>query len=164
MTTVACACVGVCGGHAADCATFTLRPAAVMLVTDGKKFRNNMPFADTIFAIFSYAIGINLAGFLAFALDKYCARNALWRMPERHLLTLAALGGSVGIVIGQRALRHKTWKQPFRTYLLLIVVIQVIVLLALCIPQVRNELWTFLQQTSSQQKPSQGALPRVTRH
>jgi uncharacterized membrane protein YsdA (DUF1294 family) len=107
-----------------------------------------MPFADTLLAITSYVIGINLAGFLAFAWDKHCARNGIWRVPERTLLTLAVVGGTVGVIVGQRALRHKTRKEPFRSYLLLIVAIQVIVLLALCFPKVRSALWTLLQQTS----------------
>lgn len=106
-----------------------------------------MAFADTVFfAITSYAIGINLTGFLAFAWDKYCARNGMWRVPEQTLLALAMIGGTVGVIVGQQALRHKTWKEPFQTYLLSIAVIQVIVLLALSLPQVRSALWMFLRQ------------------
>lgn len=106
-----------------------------------------MAFADTLFAIASYAIGINMAGFLAFAWDKHCARNGMWRVPERTLLTLAVAGGTVGVIVGQQALRHKTRKEPFRTYLLTIVVIQVIVVLMLCFPQVRSALPRILQGT-----------------
>lgn len=104
-----------------------------------------MSFADALFAVAAYAFAINLAGFLAFAWDKRCARKGMWRVPERTLLTLAAIGGTIGAVVGQRALRHKTHKEPFRTYLLSIVVIQVIVVIAsvaLCFPQVRNALGT----------------------
>lgn len=69
--------------------------------------------------------------FLAFALDKYSAVQGLWRVPEKTLLTLAALGGTPGAFAGQRVLRHKTQKQPFGTYLLLIAAAQAIGIAAL---------------------------------
>jgi uncharacterized membrane protein YsdA (DUF1294 family) len=101
----------------------------------------DMPLADVLLAAASYAAAINLASFLAFAWDKRCARKGMWRVPERTLLTLAAVGGSIGAVVGQRTLRHKTSKEPFRTYLLLIIVLQVAVAVALSFPQVRDALW-----------------------
>ena len=100
-----------------------------------------MPFADIAFPIATYLIVINGIAFVVFAWDKHCARNGAWRVPERNLLWLAAAGASPGVIVGQRILRHKTRKEPFRTYLLLIVVAQVVGLVALCFPQVRNSLW-----------------------
>jgi uncharacterized membrane protein YsdA (DUF1294 family) len=100
-----------------------------------------MPSADTLYAFAEYAIVINLVGFVAFAWDKFCARNGMWRISERTLLTLVVLGGTVGAVIGQQVLRHKTKKEPFRTYLLALVVIQTIGLVALCFPQVQSAIW-----------------------
>jgi uncharacterized membrane protein YsdA (DUF1294 family) len=99
---------------------------------------------DLLIPITAYAIIINFVGFLVFAVDKHCARNGMWRVSERSLLSLATIGGTLGIIVGQRALRHKTRKEPFRTYLLLIVIIQVIGLMALYFPQVRNSLWNFM--------------------
>lgn len=46
---------------------------------------------------------------------------------------LAAIGGTPGAFIGQTVLRHKTRKQPFVTYLLLIAVAQVVGLIALAV-------------------------------
>lgn len=54
-------------------------------------------------------------------------------MSERTLLTLALIGGSPGVIAGQRAFRHKTHKEPFRSYLRLIVGIQAVALLGLAI-------------------------------
>jgi uncharacterized membrane protein YsdA (DUF1294 family) len=64
-----------------------------------------------------YGAGINLAAFLGFAWDKHCARRGLWRVPESRLLGLALLGGSLGAIAGQQVMRHKTRKEPFRTWL-----------------------------------------------
>ena len=62
---------------------------------------------------------INLAAFLAFGLDKWKARRKerderVRRVPEKTLFLLAALGGSVGALLGMRAFRHKTRHNSFR--------------------------------------------------
>ncbi len=49
-----------------------------------------------------------------FAWDKRQARRAGARIPERHLLLLAASGAWMGAWICARAIRHKTRKGPFR--------------------------------------------------
>jgi uncharacterized membrane protein YsdA (DUF1294 family) len=101
----------------------------------------DLPFSNEVLAAAFYAAAINLAAFLAFAWDKHCARKGKRRISERTLLLLALLGGSVGAVIGQRTLRHKTFKEPFRSNLRLIVVLQVAAAVALSFPQVREALW-----------------------
>jgi uncharacterized membrane protein YsdA (DUF1294 family) len=90
----------------------------------------------------AYLALVNLAAFGAFAWDKRCARNGRPRVPESTLLTLAVVGGSPAIIAGQYALRHKTWKEPFRTRLRVVVALQVIGLAALSFPQVRAAIWT----------------------
>jgi uncharacterized membrane protein YsdA (DUF1294 family) len=75
-----------------------------------------------------YLAVINLATFAAFALDKRAAERRAWRIPEARLLTLAAFGGSPAALIAQQTLRHKTRKEPFRTWLWAIVVAQAAVL------------------------------------
>jgi uncharacterized membrane protein YsdA (DUF1294 family) len=65
----------------------------------------------------AYVAAINLVALAVFALDKQSARRRRRRFRERHLLILAALGGSPGAVAAQRLLRHKTRKEPFRTWL-----------------------------------------------
>jgi uncharacterized membrane protein YsdA (DUF1294 family) len=69
-------------------------------------------------------LAINLATFAAFGWDKAAARQRERRIPERTLLTLAALGGSPAALLARQMLRHKTRKQPFGTWLMLIVFVQ----------------------------------------
>ena len=51
---------------------------------------------------------MNAAGFLVMFIDKQKARRGRWRIPERTLLLLAALGGSVGSLLGMYLFHHKT--------------------------------------------------------
>src|SRR5205814_9972032 len=97
-----------------------------------------MQLTPLILWLAGYLALINLTAFSAFAWDKHCARKGMWRVPESTLLTLAALGGSPAMIAAQYALRHKTWKEPFRTYLRIIAGLQVLALVALSIPQVRD--------------------------
>jgi uncharacterized membrane protein YsdA (DUF1294 family) len=79
--------------------------------------------------IAAFFLIINVLTFFAFALDKYLAKRALWRVSESALLTLAAFGGAVGATLAQRLLRHKTQKQPFKTILMFISVIQLLLII-----------------------------------
>ena len=56
---------------------------------------------------------INAAAFLLMLADKHRARKKLWRVPENIFLLFALLGGSVGILAGMYAFRHKTRKPKF---------------------------------------------------
>jgi uncharacterized membrane protein YsdA (DUF1294 family) len=105
-----------------------------------------MAFEDPLAAVFAYGLGINAACFLTFAWDKHCARNQLWRVPERTLLLLAAAGGTLGAFVGRWALRHKTTKQPFVTYLRVIASLQMILLATLAFPEGRSVLWALAQR------------------
>lgn len=87
---------------------------------------------------FGLAILVNLLAFALFGLDKRRARRGQWRVPERNLLTLAVLGGSVGAKIGQRVFRHKTSKQPFAGILNAICLMQVVAAVAMMIPTSRE--------------------------
>ncbi|QUJ75963.1 DUF1294 domain-containing protein [Sulfitobacter albidus] len=66
----------------------------------------------------------NCAVFAIYARDKRAAYAGRWRIPERRLLALAALGGGAGAIAAQRMLRHKTHKQPFAHRLRLIAATQ----------------------------------------
>lgn len=104
-----------------------------------------MPTADTVMAAIAYFVGINAVTWLAFAWDKHCARRQRWRVSERTLLTLSAVGGSIGAMAARWLLRHKTRKQPFVTYLGLILTLQGVFLAALSFPEGRSALWVIVQ-------------------
>ena len=55
-----------------------------------------------------YLLIMNAAGAISMLMDKRKAKKKLWRIPEATLIGIAALGGSVGSLIGMYAFRHKT--------------------------------------------------------
>lgn len=63
--------------------------------------------------------------------DKQRAVHGARRIPERDLLQIALIGGSPGALLARRLFRHKTRKEPFSTYLLLIAVVQLGAMLGL---------------------------------
>jgi uncharacterized membrane protein YsdA (DUF1294 family) len=77
-------------------------------------------------AVVVYLVAVNLAAFAAFGLDKRRALRGDWRIPERRLLGLAAVGGGAGAAAAQRVFRHKTVKEPFASLMRLILTIQAI--------------------------------------
>lgn len=72
---------------------------------------------------------VNIIGATAFVADKRAAVAARRRVPERVLLTLAALGAAPMMIWLSRRIRHKTRKQPFRALLLAILGAQLLALL-----------------------------------
>lgn len=60
-----------------------------------------------------YLLIINALGLLIMLADKEKAKKHLWRIPESTLLTVAALGGSIGCYAGMRLFHHKTRKPKF---------------------------------------------------
>ena len=84
-------------------------------------------------AIAVFLLALNAWAFVLFCWDKRQARNGGWRIAESTLLGMAFAGGSLGAVLGQKTMRHKTRKEPFRSRLLFILGMQTAVLLLLCI-------------------------------
>ena len=60
-----------------------------------------------------YIIGINLIGFFIMWLDKHKARKGSWRIPEKTLFIITAIGGGIGTTAGMFIFRHKTKKLNF---------------------------------------------------
>ena len=81
--------------------------------------------------LYLYLIAINVVAFLAFGLDKLKAKADAWRIPEKTLLGLAVIGGSVGAILGMRTFRHKTRHKKFSVGLPVILVVQIVLLAVL---------------------------------
>ena len=58
-----------------------------------------------------YLIVVNAAALVLMLIDKVKAKKKMWRIPERVLLGVSAIGGSVGGLLGMQVFRHKT-KHP----------------------------------------------------
>lgn len=73
-----------------------------------------------------YLVIINAAGFALMLADKYKAKKKRWRIPEATLLTVAAIGGSAGCLIGMYTVRHKTKHPKFYLGIPLILALQIV--------------------------------------
>ncbi|MBE6923020.1 MAG: DUF1294 domain-containing protein [Ruminococcaceae bacterium] len=72
-----------------------------------------------------YLLIINALGFLLMLIDKWKARHHRWRIPEATLMGVAALGGSVGSLVGMYTVRHKTKHIKFTVGIPVILVVQI---------------------------------------
>ena len=76
-----------------------------------------------------YLIFINIVGLLSMYLDKYFAKNNMYRISEKALFLIAIIGGSIGSIIGMYQFRHKTKHRQFTTGLPFIIFIQIMILI-----------------------------------
>ena len=70
-------------------------------------------------------LAVNIATFLLYGIDKYKAKKGKWRISEATLLTMAAIGGSIGAWAGMRLWHHKTMHKKFKYGIPLITILQV---------------------------------------
>ena len=82
-----------------------------------------------------YLLLINAVSFLLMLIDKYKARKNLWRIRESTLIITAALGGSIGALMGIYTFRHKTKHLRFTLGIPIILAIQL--LIAYCIINIK---------------------------
>ena len=75
--------------------------------------------------IICYLLAVNIATFFLYGIDKYKAKKGQWRISEVALLTMAAIGGSIGVWIGMRIWHHKTMHKKFKYGIPLIIIMQV---------------------------------------
>ena len=75
--------------------------------------------------ILGYFLAVNITSFLLYGIDKFKARKNLWRISEATLLTMAAIGGSIGAWAGMRLWHHKTMHKKFKYGIPVIIIMQV---------------------------------------
>ncbi|MBJ3816827.1 DUF1294 domain-containing protein [Shimwellia pseudoproteus] len=71
---------------------------------------------------------INILTLLIYGGDKLAACQGWRRVPELTLLTFGFVGGWPGAICGQQLFRHKTQKQPFKTWFWLSVLLNLAVI------------------------------------
>ena len=76
--------------------------------------------------IIIYLIVINIIGFLIMFIDKQKAKKGAWRIPEKTIFIITALGGGIGTIAGMYLFRHKTQKLNFIIGLPLITILEII--------------------------------------
>ncbi|EDK2895066.1 DUF1294 domain-containing protein [Salmonella enterica] len=88
----------------------------------------------SIFTSHPVAMWFPLANVLTLAIygiDKTAARKTWRRVPESTLLVFGVVGGWPGAIVGQQLFRHKTQKQPFKTYFIVSVIVSILVTVAI---------------------------------
>ena len=77
----------------------------------------------------TYLIVLNIIGFAIMGIDKKRAKNNKWRIREKTLFLVAAIGGSAGSIIGMKQFRHKTKHKQFVFGMPLILTVQIIAII-----------------------------------
>ena len=78
-----------------------------------------------------YLLAVNSLTFLLYGIDKYKAKKGRWRISEATLLTMAAIGGSIGAWAGMRTWHHKTMHKKFKYGIPVIIIMQIALLVYL---------------------------------
>ena len=86
---------------------------------------------DIHFAAAVYLIVVNISAIVVYGWDKLSAKQGWQRVPEKILLLLALLGGSVGAMAAMTFFRHKTRHLKFIYGIPMIFVLQIAALVYL---------------------------------
>lgn len=76
--------------------------------------------------IIIYFLAINIIGFLVMYIDKQKAKKGKWRIPEKTLFIITAIGGGIGTISGMYVFRHKTQKLKFTIGLPFITILEIL--------------------------------------
>lgn len=58
--------------------------------------------------VWTYFLIMNVIGFITMGVDKAKAKADAWRIPEKTLFIIAAIGGALGVWAGMYHFHHKT--------------------------------------------------------
>jgi uncharacterized membrane protein YsdA (DUF1294 family) len=75
----------------------------------------------------AWLIAINTTAFLVYGADKSLAESHRTRVPEKVLLLLAMLFGSLGAWFGMKVFHHKTAKGSFQARYWTVVLVQILI-------------------------------------
>jgi uncharacterized membrane protein YsdA (DUF1294 family) len=77
-----------------------------------------------------YFVAISLLAVIITVYDKRAAQKKKWRVRESTLLLIAALGGSVTMLLTMHVIRHKTKHAKFMVGIPVIIVLQIVLIFA----------------------------------
>ena len=75
--------------------------------------------------------GLNIFTFFIYGWDKLAAKQGWWRIPEKTLLSLALLGGSLGALCGMYTFHHKTRHRQFTTLVPIFLLAHIVLIILL---------------------------------
>lgn len=75
---------------------------------------------------FTYLLVLNIATLCLYGIDKCAAVKQKWRIPNRVLIGLAAVGGTIGALIGMYTFRHKTKTKLYTAMIPFFLIIQIV--------------------------------------
>ena len=73
-----------------------------------------------------YLAIINVIAIVVYGCDKLCAIQHRWRVPEKTLLSIAVVGGSLGALFAMSLFHHKTLHLKFKYGVPVIMMLQVV--------------------------------------
>ena len=79
--------------------------------------------------VLAYFITVNVLSLVLFGIDKWKAKHDKWRISEATLLSVTAIGGSIGAWVGMKVWHHKTMHKKFKYGIPLVMVLQSALLL-----------------------------------
>ena len=77
-------------------------------------------------------LSMSIVTFVVYGIDKFKAKHAMWRTPEKTLHMLEVLCGWPGAMFAQRIFRHKSYKRSFRVVFWCMVVCNLLAVSAVC--------------------------------
>ncbi len=84
-----------------------------------------MQIGILLMIVLGYLLIVNVLGFVLMFVDKKRAQNNQWRIKEATLFLTAAIGGSIGSMLGMKVFRHKTKHLSFLIGMPAIFIVQV---------------------------------------
>lgn len=76
-------------------------------------------------ALAAYLVLVNIAAFCMYGIDKSAAVKQKQRIPNKVLLGMALIGGSIGALAGMYTFRHKTKKWYYTVTVPVILLLQI---------------------------------------
>ena len=81
--------------------------------------------------LYLYLLIVNVLSFLFMLTDKIKAIKGRWRISEKTLLTLCAIGGSLGGLLAMKLFRHKTLHPRFSIGIPVMLALHIVLLVLL---------------------------------